>query len=560
MYGSLLMFESQRVARSLRHRSFWAGAAVLLWIAMTINYAATTSPGDRAGGVAAFAHSYFLVFAWIQILAVAVLTPAYIAGLIAHLQEQKALDVLFVSELFSNEIVTGIVLPRLWSIVYLLIAGLPVLMLSTILGGVVPGYVAMVYALAGSLMLGLAGVSVLCSVITRRAKDAILLAYTLQVLAFAVPLVLRPMLAAKTATGGWLSWIVVQHPLVVLGQLTSDKLDAFLSLAGPTMAAYVVVGVTAYVFASGIVRPLYLRRRFGVTVQRQRFHKRPPLGDHNPVLWRERYQGSGANLTTAGGLLLTLLSLVALGHCTIGAIHHCNLDEALRPQHDRTLAGVLTSYTVGLGCLHLLVVVARAASSIPAERENATLDTLAMTPLQSKEIAQGKIKAAIFASPWLVLTMTGCWLAMAVAKPVIVLFFPLLVLKLAIFSLAAAQIGYLAGANSASTGKAIVRAITIVLFANLLLPLCCCWPIGISVSPVVALASVPLAAFGPSAFGFPYSRGGFPVVLVFTALIWIPALFAFDASSHNTFDNHVRLETERTELRHRGRFGRRPPE
>ena len=129
-----------------------------------------------------------------QTLAVILLTPAFVAGAIAEEKERQTLDYLLATDLRNREIVLGKLVSRLGNLALLVLAGLPILSLMEMLGGVEPRLVVGAFAVTGVTLFTLAVLSLLCSVYASRARDAILATYIL-------------MVAYQGLTGGFLAMV-----------------------------------------------------------------------------------------------------------------------------------------------------------------------------------------------------------------------------------------------------------------------------------------------------------------------------------------------------------------
>src|SRR5262249_11663219 len=93
---------------------------------------ASVSPGD----LARLAERFVSAILAIQSLAILVLTPAYLAGAVVEEKERGTLDLLFTTHLRDREIVLGKLAGRLVHLAGILAAGLPLLTLVQLWGGV----------------------------------------------------------------------------------------------------------------------------------------------------------------------------------------------------------------------------------------------------------------------------------------------------------------------------------------------------------------------------------------------------------------------------------------
>ena len=74
----------------------------------------------------------------LQLLAVVLLGPAMVAGTIATERERRTIEYLFASSLSNAEIVLGKLAAKLLHVVFMILAGVPVLALVMLLGGIAP--------------------------------------------------------------------------------------------------------------------------------------------------------------------------------------------------------------------------------------------------------------------------------------------------------------------------------------------------------------------------------------------------------------------------------------
>ena len=100
-------------------------------------------------------------------LAVALLTPAYVAGAIADEKDRKTLEFLLATDLRSREIVLSKLASRLANLTLFVLTGLPILSLIQFLGGVDPNLVLAGFAVTALTMAGLGGLSILNSTTSR---------------------------------------------------------------------------------------------------------------------------------------------------------------------------------------------------------------------------------------------------------------------------------------------------------------------------------------------------------------------------------------------------------
>jgi ABC-type transport system involved in multi-copper enzyme maturation permease subunit len=106
-----------------------------------------------------------------------VLTPAYLAGAVAGERERRTLDVLFTTELTNGDIVLGKLAARAAHLGGVLLAGLPLLALIQLWGGVDGRLLAAAFLVMGLDLLTVGAVSVLVSAHARTVSGALLASY-----------------------------------------------------------------------------------------------------------------------------------------------------------------------------------------------------------------------------------------------------------------------------------------------------------------------------------------------------------------------------------------------
>src|SRR5262249_35639000 len=127
--------------------------------------------------MATFAENLFFMFMTVQLVLTLILTPAYIAGAIAEEKDRKTLEYLLATDLRNREIVLSKLVARLANLMLIVLAGLPVLSFVQFFGGVDPGLLLASFAATGLIMVSLAGISMFCSVHSRKPRDAIVITY-----------------------------------------------------------------------------------------------------------------------------------------------------------------------------------------------------------------------------------------------------------------------------------------------------------------------------------------------------------------------------------------------
>src|SRR6516162_2316452 len=178
LFGPVLFYDMVRTARRSRYvimRLLYV--SLLLTILCIIFYTMESRRHDDRRETAILAEMFFSVFMLVQLVAVTLLTPAYVAGAIAEEKDRKTLEFMLATDLNNHEIVLSKLLSRLANITLFLLADLPVLSILQFVGGVDAQLMLFGFAGTGLTMLGIASVSILFSTLFKKPRDAIGLTY-----------------------------------------------------------------------------------------------------------------------------------------------------------------------------------------------------------------------------------------------------------------------------------------------------------------------------------------------------------------------------------------------
>jgi ABC-type transport system involved in multi-copper enzyme maturation permease subunit len=350
-----------------------------------------------------FAEAFMNAVLVTQFMAVMALTPVLVAGSIAGERERGTLDVLLTMPLSSAEIVLGKFVVRLLAVACLMLAGLPVLSLATLWGGVDAERVLFV-ELAITIVAAGVGATTLASSVDCR--------------------------TTATATAAGVAW--------------------YLGLVGLGIAyALVLVPLIAPFVAVSSLRPRARPRTPPPAPERPPLPTlprgetaapgppiRPPVGD-DPLVWRERHVLDWPRIFHHPRLIPGLVTLgVALGTLLVWVV------RALAVPGGGTGNGTLALVLVtGLAGWALLAVATKAASSVSRERQRGTLDVLLTLPVERRAILEAKWDRSVAAGvmPFTAIAVLLPVTAVSGAAPADGLF--LLALLLAVQGVLAASAG-----------------------------------------------------------------------------------------------------------------------
>jgi ABC-type transport system involved in multi-copper enzyme maturation permease subunit len=503
LFGPMLFYDLVRVARQRRYfllRGLYAVllALLLCWVYLIWNVG-EQGGSLRAGQMARFAESFFYSFMVVQLVVVGLLTPASTAGSIADEKERRTLEFLLATDLRNREIVLSKLASRLANLALLIVTGLPVLGFIQFLGGVDPNLVLAGFAATGLTVVGLAGLSILNSVLTKRARDAIALTYLMAAAYLIVSgmswLLLAPNLglADFPSTENWRSPVTLQDvvttfnagnlvALIVRLMIAIELGKAIATTLPGLLRDYTLFQGLLAVFCAGWavlrLRAVAIRQSASVTRRRgrPRLLRRPGVGGR-PMFWKEVFAERGLRLNVPARVVLAVL--IVASFVPVGFIVWDFLSEPQRARMPggstysswQQLAESMNIWVRVLGtmvaCLLLLAVAARASSSVSGERDRQTLDALLTTPLDSDSILSAKWLGNILSVRWGWLWLGliyGLGLATGGLHPVAL---PLLLVAWIVYAGAVSCIGLWFSVRSRTTLRATVATLLMAALGGL---------------------------------------------------------------------------------------------
>jgi ABC-type transport system involved in multi-copper enzyme maturation permease subunit len=410
-FGPVFVYECVTAAR--RWQTYAGRAAFLIVLLGSLTAVWLTKlDGDptvlRLSRLAAVGEAFFYAIAGTQLVLVLLAAPAYTAGAICLDKARGTLAHMLVTDLSAAEIVLGKLGSRLLPVLGLVVAGLPILALATLLGGIDPE------ALFGGFLVtvgvGVFGcaVALALSVWGNKPHEVMLGTYGL----LAVLLLAWP--AWHLLPSGWglgtpPAWLETTNPFWLafapyLRPGGARAGDYFAFLGGCLGLSALLALVAAACLRRAATREMGRRaRRRGGLLGRWLPRMGPSL-DFNPVLWRElhgRRPSRWVRVTWAVYVLLALGAsiLVLAAHGT--------------PMVD-TLAAFVNAFQYSIG---LLLVSVSSVTSLFEERVRGSLDILLTTPLPTASIVRGKWWGAFRSAVLVMLLPLGLAVCLAALTP-----------------------------------------------------------------------------------------------------------------------------------------------
>jgi ABC-type transport system involved in multi-copper enzyme maturation permease subunit len=410
---------------SRRTRHLWLRTGYLSALLLVVLFSLALSmsgPSASLADLAKGASQTFKFASMAQLFMMCFLAPAFTAAAITQERDAQTFSILLSTPLSGAQIVFGSLMSRLYFVITLLVAGLPIFLMTMVYGGVTTSQMVESFALSGSTAILAGAIAIFVAMLgvgTRRTIYSFYLLIGLYLscvylLSFWHPTWVDA--SPGNIDGRKMSWLTPLHPFLALDVALNrvyappyERLGGYSStvryaLAYPSTAYVIWTTITAFLLTVGSI--LFVRRsakigeatflasllaRLGKRITGER--TRPPRSVwNNPVAWRE------AKVRASGGGLLRLAIIAAgfAGPATLVLYHFGGGLSAT--ELPRWLAAlILIQFAVAL-----TIATNTAATSMTKEKESRTIDLLLSTPLTSKYILWGKLRGLVsFAIPLL---------------------------------------------------------------------------------------------------------------------------------------------------------------
>jgi ABC-type transport system involved in multi-copper enzyme maturation permease subunit len=506
LFGPVLFYDMVRTARRSRYVIMRLLYASVLLAILCLSFFWDSPRDDDRRQTALLAETFFTYFMLVQLTAVVLLTPAYVAGAIAEEKDRKTLEFMLATDLNNHEIILSKLLSRLANLTLFLLTGLPILSILQFVGGVDTQLMLFGFAGTGLTMLGIASVSILFSTLFKKPRDAIGLSY-LFIVAYGSLATLGKWLVEMGAPfmtdkmwygdrGPSLAdvsdWINTGNPIAAL-------VDIKKAIAGASLAADLPVLLTNYAYFHGILslvciiwsilrlRSIALAQTVGETAQKFGWWEsyRPAIGEL-PMIWKELQVEGRTKLNWLAWCVVILLVMLTVGtgvliisyhvwFSVFGLHNHGGDGLAFYMEWWFRIAGV------GLACLMLLMVVVRASTCISGERDRDTFDALLATPLSAEAILAAKLLGCLTS-----LRMAWLWFGSMVAIALLtggihLLAVPIVIVGWFIYAVFFTMVGMWFSMVCRSSLRASVFSVLTALFLGgghwVLMGLCCYLPV-----------------------------------------------------------------------------------
>jgi ABC-type Na+ efflux pump permease subunit len=451
--------------------------------------------------VASFARLTFYLFAGLQGLATVAALPEFLASSIAQEKERRTLSGLLTTHLTSVEIVLGKFVARLTQFFATIAVGAPVLLLLSLLGGIDPQEILLLYATTFSMAIFIGGLAILISTLARSTRKATsttaILAVTWLIGPFLVTFlgfafVPRPLLTFIMPAVVWISASSPSFafPSIIFGVVVRGvvrvRLEDFLWMIGLQISG----GLLFLLLAVWRLRATYRHqeggdgRTFGIRLRewRWRIFARRPVGD-DPVFWRELHTSRTHGIAKLINVITVGLLLAAVCYWTarfaapaIQGVFAMGYQASVDSDARRDFNGYLKVLTPWLISISTLAVAGLAAVSIPTERERDTWTSLLSTPLSGREILRAKLLASVARHwPWFA-TAFSLGLIGIVAGAVHPVSFLVVTLVAVSATCFAASLGIWLSVSAKITGNSSGGTLGLLLLLNIVPPMLLMYP------------------------------------------------------------------------------------
>lgn len=361
-------------------------------------------------GLAASGASIFQATAYVQIVLICLLTPLFMAGAIVQESNPRTWDILLSTPLNSAQIVLGNIVGRLFFILALLLASLPLFIFLQMFGGV-PGHTIIEsYMIAICSALLVASIAVTLSVTRTIGNKAVFIFYFVIVLYLVGTYILDSILRTPVNTSAGISaysitWLTALNPFLAIEALlqpsTYQTAEAWghgwfytqwmmhpvrtynwlCFLSSMILIVYSMLRVRLLIFPN--LNTDWLLRVFRLSPKGAISRAPRPVGQ-NPIAWRESHlrRNLGSICSRWGFLILGLLLLVLV-------LANYSMSDA-RPESIRTTRLMLTGLLMAEAVIVVLTAVNLSATAVSSEREDGFLDLILTTPIQPGAYLAGK--------------------------------------------------------------------------------------------------------------------------------------------------------------------------
>ncbi|GJQ28732.1 MAG: hypothetical protein HBSAPP03_06160 [Phycisphaerae bacterium] len=361
--------------------------------------------------------SAFTSIAYLQVLLICVLAPVFMGGAIAQEASPRTWEVLLTTPMTAGEIVLGNLFGRLFFVLGLLIASMPLFALTQYFGGVPGTAVFASYVVAGSAALLVGALAIALSVSRLVGKRAFFVFYVFIIGYLGVTVAIDRALVSNgqgELGGAGVTYMTGLNPFLALHALlnpttypraaegTYTGLSAWMLespvtfwCAGASLLSVVFMAASTFTVRAGGLQTLgenesgvpLLQRLFGFKPRKAGEHRAPKHVWVNPIAWRE-----AASRNSSPGKIAVRWVFLGLGGLFGLLLIYLYHTQTFTPKLFRF---ALVATVWGELAIIALVGINTAATAISKEREDGTLDLLLTTPITARAYLMGKLRGLV---------------------------------------------------------------------------------------------------------------------------------------------------------------------
>lgn len=433
---------------------------------------------ENLGDLAWFGAAVTRILAPLQLAVAMPFSALLVASAVALEKDRKTLELLLMTNLSNSELVLGKLLAGMLTVIMVVVAALPLLMLVALLGGVSFGQIVRIetVTLASALVAGSLG----STIALWREKTFQALAIT--ALAIVLWLVAGEIIATGALGQAWLgvpivNWAIALSPWRAI-QAAAEPVfgtEGFAELVYGPVGWFAAFSAFATLVLNGIaiarVRVWNPTREIQIadtedSAATNNVHRAPgkvrEVWD-NPVLWREI-------CTRAYGKKVVIVRLaywVVMATC-LGALVVTSRDAGTAGHGPTAAAQSVTALLV----VSLILLNSAAVTAITSERDSRALDLLLVTDLSPKEIVFGKLLGAFYTAKEMVLLPLVAFGYLRYAELLTTEQVIFLLAGWVVMTIFAATLGLHAGITYANSRTAIATSVGTLIFLFLGIATC----------------------------------------------------------------------------------------
>jgi ABC-type transport system involved in multi-copper enzyme maturation permease subunit len=409
---------------SRRSRHLWLRVgylAALLIVVLFSLVASMSSPTAALTELAKGASQTFKYASVTQLMLICFLAPVFTAAAITQERDAETFNILIATPLSNAQIVFGTLLSRLFFVLALLFAGLPIFLMTMVYGGVTAAQIIESFLISASTAVLTGSLAITVAMMRVGTRRTIFSFYLLIALYLFMVYILGRWnltwvdVAPASIAGEKMSWLTPLHPFLALDvalsrvqapspALLADRSAlARFSLAHPSQMYVLWTLVTSFVLT--MLSAIFVRR--GVKTGEPTFFSaignlfsrgqkagektRPPRNVwNNPVAWRE----AQARAATGGAMRWAIVGagVIASAYLLWG---YASGDLSAAETREYLSFVVVVQFGITL-----LIAANAAAAAMSKEKDARTMDLLLTTLLTSRYILWGKLRGLVnFALP-----------------------------------------------------------------------------------------------------------------------------------------------------------------